>query len=279
MPVISLFCAMNYLTTENLTKSYADEYLFKDLTLGISKGQKVALVAANGTGKTTLMKILAGKEVQDAGTVTFRKGITIGFLEQEPDLNDEDTIWETLFKAENAMMTAVRRYELLIEDHGDQDLLQKAMDKMDSLQAWDYEARVKQILGKLGIHHLSQKIKELSGGQRKRVSMARVLIEEPELLIMDEPTNHLDLQMIEWLEDYLIDLNKTILLVTHDRYFLENVCNEIVELDRKKLYTYKGNYSYFIEKKQEREDRENSEIGKVRNLYRKELEWMRKMPR
>ncbi len=279
LPVFPYICAMNYLTTENLTKSFADEYLFKDLTLGISKGQKVALVAANGTGKTTLMKILAGKEIQDAGTVTFRKGITIGFLEQEPDLNDDDTIWETLFKAENAMMTAVREYELLIEDHGDQELLQKAMDKMDAMQAWDYEARVKQVLGKLGIHHLTQKINELSGGQRKRVAMARVLIEEPELLIMDEPTNHLDLQMIEWLEDYLIDLNKTILLVTHDRYFLENVCNEIYELDNGKLYTYKGNYSYFLEKKNDREERENTELGKAKNLYRKELEWMRKMPR
>jgi ABC transport system ATP-binding/permease protein len=274
---------MNYLSVEQLTKSYGDRVLFKNISFGISQGEKVALIAANGAGKSTLLRIIKGKEIPDSGSVVFRNGISVGFLDQNPDLNDTDTVIEALFKSKNPVMEAVREYELCVENAGEdeesQNKLHDAIERMEALKAWDYEARTKQILGKLGVHHFTQKIGTLSGGQKKRVALAKLLIEDPEFIILDEPTNHLDVEMIEWLESYLIGLNKTILLVTHDRYFLERITSQIIELDNEKLYTYKGNYGYFLEKKAERVQIANSEVDKAKNLYVRELDWMRRQPK
>jgi len=270
---------MNYLSVESLTKSYGDRVLFEDLTFGINKGQKVAFIAKNGTGKSTFLKILAGLEGYDSGNVIFRKDIKIGYLHQTPQFDDKHTISETIFKSESKEIEAIKEYESALLNSGDNDRMQKAFEKMDSLKAWDYEIRIKQILGQLNIHNLEQKVGELSGGQQKRIALAQVLIEEPDFIILDEPTNHLDLDMIEWLESYLSKENVTILMVTHDRYFLERVCNEIIELDEKTLFKYKGNYSYYLEKKQERIEIFEANVDKAKNLYRKELEWMRRMPK
>jgi ATP-binding cassette subfamily F protein uup len=270
---------MNYLSVENLTKSYGERILFENITFGIEKGQKVAFIAKNGTGKSTLLKILAGKEGYDSGSIVFRKGIKTEILQQTPDYNESLTIEQTIFKTPSEQVNAILEYEKALENPNDNERMQKAFEQMDALNAWDYEIRIKQILGQLQIHHLHQKIGELSGGQQKRIALAQVLIEEPDFIILDEPTNHLDLDMIEWLENYLSKENITLLMVTHDRYFLERVCNEIIELDNHTLYRYKGNYSYFLEKKQEREAIEGANIDKAKNLYRKELEWMRRMPK
>jgi ABC transport system ATP-binding/permease protein len=269
---------MNYLSAENISKSFGDKWLFKGITLGLSRGDKVALIGANGTGKTTLMTILAGLTPPDEGVVSTRKEIRVGYLDQAPDFDHELPIIEVLFAGKNPVAAAVKEYEraLLL---GDDAALSNAIELVDSLEAWDFEARVKEILGKLGLHDVDAKIGTLSGGQRKRVALAKVLIESPDLVILDEPTNHLDLSMVEWLENYLNTQNTTLLLVTHDRYFLDTVCNTIVELDNGNLYTYKGNYAYFLEKKTDREANEAAEIDKARNLYRKELDWIRRQPK
>lgn len=269
---------MNYLSAENISKSFGDKWLFKDLTIGLNRGDKVALIGANGTGKTTLMTILAGITPLDQGVVSVRKDIRVGYLDQAPDFDPQFPVMEVLFSGNNPVALAVKEYEqaLLLDD---EKRLTKAIERVDSLQGWDFEARVKEILGKLGVPDVEAKIGTLSGGQRKRVALAKVLIESPDLLILDEPTNHLDLSMVEWLENYLNTQNTTLLLVTHDRYFLDTVCNTIVELDNGNLYTYRGNYTYFLEKKAEREAVEAAEIDKARNLYRKELDWIRRQPK
>ena len=270
---------MNYLSVENLTKSYGDRVLFDNLTFGIEKGQKVAFIAKNGMGKSTLLKILIGEEGYDSGTIAFRNGIKLGFLPQSPNFDQEKTISEIIFKSDSEIKDAIKEYEEASADSSNIERLNTAFAKMEALNAWDYEARIKQVLGKLNIYNLEQKISELSGGQEKRVSLAQVLIEEPDFIILDEPTNHLDIEMIEWLEKFLTKENMSILMVTHDRYFLERVCNQIIELDNRELYSYKGNYAYFLQKKQEREEVLAANIDKAKNLFRKELEWMRRMPK
>ncbi|MCC2546665.1 ABC-F family ATP-binding cassette domain-containing protein [Hymenobacter sp. BT175] len=272
---------MNLLSGENLSKNYADRWLFRDLGFGLNQGQRVALVGINGTGKTTLLRILAGLEQPDTGLVSVRKGIRVAFLGQQPVFDEDMTVEETIFASQNDTLAAIRDYEHVVNDENHKpDDLQRVMEQMDALNAWDYEAQVKQILGRLGIlgELLNRQVRNLSGGQRKRVALARVLIEEPEVLILDEPTNHLDLDTIEWLENRLASPSLTLLMVTHDRYFLDKVANEIVEMDQGRVHRYQGNYSYFVEKKAEREQIEVAEVEKARNLLRKELEWMRRQP-
>jgi len=276
---------VNYLRAEHIAKSYGDRTLFQDLTISIEKGQRIALIAKNGTGKTNLLNILAQKDQSDAGTVLVSKDIKTAYLEQEPFIPENLTVYEALFNSNNELLQAVAAYEKALEhsetNHDDVAMagLQRCMEEMDRLQAWDYESRIRQILTKLAIHQYDQRAGSLSGGQKKRLALARLLINTPDLLIMDEPTNHLDIDMIEWLEGYLKSVDTTLLLVTHDRYFLDNVCNQIIELDQGKLYTYKGNYAYYLEKKAEREFREERETEKARNLMRKELEWIRRQPK
>ncbi|MEO5572360.1 MAG: ABC-F family ATP-binding cassette domain-containing protein [Bacteroidia bacterium] len=272
---------MNYLTTESLSKAYNETPLFENLNISLSANQKMALIASNGSGKTTLLRIIAGKEIADAGRVTMRNGITLGYLEQQPEFHPESAVMDCIFKSDHPVLHALGEYEKCLDegDKADPKLMQELIDKIDSLQAWDFENKAHEILGRLGIHDLEKKIKNLSGGQKKRVALAKLLVEEPDLLLLDEPTNHLDLDMIEWLENYLRSLNKTVLLVTHDRYFLDSVCDTISELDNGKLFTYTGNYKYFLEKKSERELQQASETDKAKNLYRKELDWMRRQPK
>lgn len=276
---------MNYLLIENLTKSFGAKEVFNNLTFGIEKGQKVALVARNGTGKTTLINIISGKDTAEEGKVVVRNGIRIGFLEQDPHFDPNHTVWQSIFQRSSNISDAIHQYENALKafevDKSDvnEEQLSKAMQQMDMLRAWDVEVRVKQILGKLKIYDTEQKLSQLSGGQLKRVALAAVLIDEPDMLIMDEPTNHLDIDMIEWLEDHLSGSNMTLLMVTHDRYFLDNVCTDVYELDNHKIYQYKGDYTYFLEKKAEREASAWSEVDKAKNLYYRELEWVRKMPR
>lgn len=274
---------MNYLSVENVSKSFNEKLLFSNISFGINQGQKVALVGLNGSGKSTLLKIITGEEQPDSGIVSFRNEIKVEFLGQNPHFNEEESVRESIFNSDNEVLSVIKDYEYLLEktihDPKSQDELQKIMEKMDRLNAWDYESQIKQILGKLGIYDLDQKVSSLSGGQKKRVALARVLIDRPDLLILDEPTNHLDLDVIEWLENYLATANLTLLLVTHDRYFLERITNEIFELDNGSIYRYKGNYTYFLEKKAEREQLEASEVDKAKNLMRKELEWMRRQPK
>jgi len=270
---------MNYLSAENISKNYNERWLFRGINFGILKGDKVALVGQNGTGKTTLMNILAGLVPSDEGTVSIRKGISVGYLFQSPTFDESLSVMDTLFTGESPANQAIKLYEKSQLHPEDMDLLSNALELMDKYQAWDYESRVKQILGKLGIHDIERKVSELSGGQRKRVAMAKVLIEEPDLMIFDEPTNHLDLETIEWLEQTLSAQNITVLLVTHDRYFLDRVCNNIVELENGNIHTYKGNYGYFLEKKAEREASEAASIDKAKNTLRTELEWMRRQPK
>ena len=270
---------MNYLSAENISKNYNERWLFRGINFGILKGDKVALVGQNGTGKTTLMNILAGLVPADEGTVSIRKGISVGYLFQSPTFDESLSVMDTLFTGESPANQAIKLYEKSQLHPEDMDLLSNALELMDKYQAWDYESRVKQILGKLGIHDIERKVSELSGGQRKRVAMAKVLIEEPDFMIFDEPTNHLDLETIEWLEQTLSAQNITVLLVTHDRYFLDRVCNNIVELENGNIHTYKGNYGYFLEKKAEREASEAASIDKAKNTLRTELEWMRRQPK
>jgi len=275
---------MNYLLAENLKKSFGEKLLFKNLTFGIDAGQKIAMIAKNGSGKTTLLNMLAGIDFPEEGKVVIRKGISVSYLQQNPELGEENTILEVVFNSENDYITAIRNYEqalinIKLSDSSENQLLfEAASSRMDALNAWDYETKIKEILTRFQIENLLQKVSELSGGQRKKVALAKALIEEVDLLLLDEPTNHLDIEMIEWLEDYLSKQKLSLLVVTHDRYFLDNVCQEILELDNGQLYRYKGNYSYFLEKKAEREHIESLETEKSRNIYRTELEWMRRMP-
>jgi ATP-binding cassette subfamily F protein uup len=272
--------AVNYLSAEDLSKSFNDRWLFKDITIGIGQGEKVALVGENGTGKSTLLKILTGQIKSDSGVVSMREGIKFGYLTQQPNVADILTVKEILFDDKNKVAQAVREYEdCLHHPEVSAERMQRALEKMEELNAWDYDAKVQEITGRLGITDLDQKFGELSGGQRKRIFLAQMLLTEPDLIIMDEPTNHLDLEAIEWLEKYLSGQNMTVLMVTHDRYFLDNVSKVVLELDRGKLYRYVGNYAYFLEKKQEREEMLKTEVSKARNLLKKELDWMRKQPR
>ncbi len=270
---------MNYLSVENISKSYGERTLFENISFGINKDQKVAFIAKNGTGKTTILNILNGKDEPDTGQVIMRKDIRIAFLSQVPDLDDNLTIEESIFASDNETLKVIREYEHALLDPDDQDAYQKAFDRMDQHQAWDFESQFKQILSRLKLDDLTLKVKGLSGGQKKRLALAMILISRPDLLIMDEPTNHLDLEMIEWLENYFAKESITLFMVTHDRYFLERVCNEIIELENGKFYQYKGNYSYYLEKKEQRIASENASIDKARNVFVKELEWMRRQPK
>lgn len=265
------------LQIENLTKSFGDLVLFQDMSFGISEGQRIGLIAKNGTGKSTLLNILAGKEGYDNGTISFRRDLRVGYLEQNPEYPQELTVLEACFHHGNQIVELIKEYERCIETDGNPGLAE-ILVRMDHEKAWEYEQKAKQILSQLKIRDFDQKIKHLSGGQLKRVALANTLITEPDLLILDEPTNHLDLDMTEWLEEYLRRTNLTLLMVTHDRYFLDRVCSEIMEIDNHQLYQYNGNYSYYLEKRQERMDAANSEIARANNLYRTELEWMRRMP-
>ncbi|WP_430613642.1 ABC-F family ATP-binding cassette domain-containing protein [Flavobacterium sp. JP2137] len=270
---------MNYLSVENLSKSYGARTLFEDLSFGINKDQKIAFVAKNGSGKTSILKIITGEDTPDTGQVVIRKGIRMAFLSQEPSLQDELSIEESIFASDNEILTVISAYEKALENPEDEVAYQKAFEQMDMHNAWDFETQYKQILFKLKLEDLKLKVKNLSGGQKKRLALAIILINRPDLLILDEPTNHLDLEMIEWLENYFAKENITLFMVTHDRFFLERVCNEIIELENGKLYQYKGNYSYYLEKKEERIAAENASIDKAQNLFVKELDWMRRQPK
>ena len=269
--------AAPYLQVDGLTKSFGDLVLFEGISFGIAEGQRIGLIAKNGTGKTTLLNILTGKESYDTGSVVFRRDLRVAYLEQDPAFPENLTVLEACFRSGNDITELIARYEKVMASE-DQAGLDSILQEMDLLKAWDYEQRVKQILSQLKIRNFDQKISELSGGQLKRVALANVLITEPELIILDEPTNHLDLDMTEWLEGYLQRARLSLLMVTHDRYFLDRVCNEIIEIDQQQLYQYKGNYSYYLEKRQERVDAQNSEIDRANNLLRKELDWMRRQP-
>ncbi len=269
---------ITYLQVENISKYWGELALFKDITFSISEGQKVAMIAKNGAGKSTLMDIIAGLETPDTGKLTLMNQGSIGYLRQNPDLNPEDTVLEAAFNAKGELIQAVKNYEKAIESH-DPKLLDSAIERMNVLNAWDFELRIKTILNQLKITNVNQQIKFLSGGQKKRVALAHILINEPDFLILDEPTNHLDLEMIEWLEKYLEKAKCTLFMVTHDRYFLDRVCNEILELDGNSMFRYKGNYSYYVEKREERVQAQNADIDRAKNLFRTELEWLRKMPK
>lgn len=271
---------MNYLSAENLSKAYGLKVLFQDMTFGINQGQKIALVGRNGCGKSSLLRILAGLDEPDKGTVSLRKGIRSEFLEQSPTFPGAETVFDAVFSGDDPVLQTVREYrQLAAGEVSDPERFQKIMDKMEAIQAWDYESRVEEILGKLGVHKLDQAVSELSGGQKKRVALARVLVHEPDFLILDEPTNHLDTDSIEWLENYLAASKLTLVLVTHDRYFLDRVCNEIMEIEFGQAFRYHGNYEHFLEKKSERQDKDNMDIARARNLLRKELEWLRRQPK
>jgi ATP-binding cassette subfamily F protein uup len=270
---------MNYLSIENISKSFGELELFSNISFGINKDQKIAFIAKNGTGKSTLLNIIAGLESSDTGQVVSRKGLKIEYLSQEDVLNDALTVEETIFDSDNETLKVIEEYEHALNNPEDEKAYQKAFEKMERLNAWDFETQYKQILFKLKLDDLSQKVGALSGGQRKRLALAIILIHKPDLLILDEPTNHLDLEMIEWLESYFEKEKITLFMVTHDRYFLERVCNEIVELDNGGFYTYKGNYSNYLQKKEERIEIEQATVDKAKNLFKKELEWMRRQPK
>ena len=270
---------MNYLSVQDLGKSYGVQTLFKGLNFGVDQGQKVALLARNGTGKTTILRALAGLEPPDTGEIVYRKGIQVAFLKQESDFRDAKTVFEAIYESENPILLAIRAYEAALLNPDDTNIFQKAFDQMDRMEAWDYEVKVKTILSKLKLDDLQQEVSILSGGQRKRLSLAKILIDQPDFLILDEPTNHLDLEMIEWLQEYLSKEQITLFIVTHDRYFLDAICNEILELEEGDLYRYKGNYTYYLEKKEERQAILQTNIDKAKNLYSKELEWMRRQPK
>ena len=276
-------CTMHYVSVKDLSKSYGIKPLFNDLSFHISEGDKIALVARNGAGKSTLLKIIAGKETGDEGNVWINKDVDVAFFEQEPKLIDGSTILDNIFHHAHPIISVIKDYEAAIDSGSEEDITH-TLAQMDDLGAWDFESKVHQILGKLNIHNLKQIVSTLSGGQRKRVALARTLIDigfehKHVLLVMDEPTNHLDVEMVEWLEHYLNKENNTLLMVTHDRYFLDSVCNVVLELENSQLYIHKGDYANFLEKKSAREESEIASVDKARNLYRKELEWMRKQPK
>ncbi|MBR6042159.1 MAG: ABC-F family ATP-binding cassette domain-containing protein [Paludibacteraceae bacterium] len=268
----------SYLQVEGLTKSFGQKVLFHDVSFGISEGERIAIVARNGAGKTTLMNIIAGSEPYDSGAISFKRDLVMGILPQDPHFPAGMNVLQACLHSNSDQVKAIARYEKALLQPENTEELNEAMADMDSLKAWDYETRIKQILGKLNIHDLEQKVDNLSGGQLKRVALANVLIMEPELLILDEPTNHLDLAMVEWLEDYISNSRMALLMVTHDRYFLDRVCSHILEIDNQQLYSYHGNYTYYLEKRQERLEQQNAELARANNLYRKELDWMRRQP-
>ena len=265
------------LQIENISKSFGDLVLFNDISFTIEERQRIGLIACNGKGKSTLLKVIAGEEPYEGGKITLRNDLRVGYLEQEPDFDGDLTVIEACMQRSSEKASVIARYEQAIanDDHSG---LQHLMEEMDRLEAWDYENRAKQVLTKLKITNVNQPVKELSGGQKKRVALAAVLIEQPDLMILDEPTNHLDLEMVEWLEEYLSRMSGSLLMVTHDRYFLDNVCNEIIEIDDRRVYRYKGNYSYFLQKREERLQNLAAETARARNLMRKELDWMRRQP-
>lgn len=265
------------LQVENLTKSFGDLVLFEDISFGMSEGQRIGLIAKNGSGKSTLLNILSGKEGYDRGVISFRRDLQVGYLEQSPYYPEELTVLEACFHHGNPIVELIKEYERCMDADGHPSL-DDILLRMEHAKAWDYEQKIKQILSQLKIRDFGQQIKFLSGGQLKRVALANALITNPDLLILDEPTNHLDLDMTEWLEDYLRRTNITLLMVTHDRYFLDRVCSEIMEIDNCTIYQYKGNYSYYLEKRQERIEARTAEVERANNLYRTELEWMRRMP-
>jgi ATP-binding cassette subfamily F protein uup len=258
---------MNYLSVESISKSFGERVLFDNISFGINKDQKIAFIAKNGSGKTTIMNIINGFDEPDTGQVVVRKNIKMSFLSQNPNLQDELTIEESIFASDNEILKVIGRYEKALQNPDNEEAYQAAFDEMDHWNAWDFETQFKQILFKLKLEDFSLKVKNMSGGQKKRLSLAIILINRPDLLILDEPTNHLDLEMIEWLESYFAKENITLFMVTHDRFFLERVCNEIVELENGKLYQYKGNYSYYLQKKEERIASENASIDKAQNLF------------
>ncbi len=270
---------MNLLSVEQISKSYGDLVLFEDLSFGLNSGQKVALIAKNGSGKTSILNIISGADVPDTGMVNFRKGIRTSYLAQEPELDEEKTIEESIFDSDNEILEVIHNYEKALKNPEEESKYQKAFEAMERHQAWDFETQYKQILFKLKLEDLDLKVKNLSGGQRKRLALANALLNKPDLIILDEPTNHLDLEMIEWLEDYFAKEKISLFMVTHDRYFLERVCNQILELDEGILYPYSGNYSYFLEKKEMRLQQEAVELHKSKQLYKKELSWMRRQPK
>ena len=276
---------MNYLQVDNLSKAYGEKVLFRNISFSIDKGQKVALIARNGTGKSSLMHILAGLEAPDSGNIITRKDLRIGYLQQNPKLDETKTILDTIFSTGTSLMKVIHDYEFALDQvkHNpgteSDNLLNHSISEMDASGAWDYETRAREILGQFAINDLSQPVSKLSGGQRKKIALARTLLDSPDLLLMDEPTNHLDFEMIEWLEDYLSREALSLLLVTHDRYFLDNVCDVILEMDQNSIFAYKGNYSYYLEKKEARQQAEEMSTEKAKNLYRTELEWIRRMPK
>ncbi|WP_417360982.1 ABC-F family ATP-binding cassette domain-containing protein [Galbibacter sp.] len=270
---------MNYLSVENVAKSYGERILFSDISFGINKDQKIAFIAKNGTGKTSLLNIITGGDTPDSGQVVSRNGIRISYLPQVPDLNENLSVEETIFASDNNILKTIQQYEHALENPEDADAYQKAFEQMEIKNAWDFETQYKLILSQLKLDDLHQRVKNLSGGQKKRLALATILLNTPDLLVLDEPTNHLDLEMIEWLEQYFAKENITLFMVTHDRYFLERVCNEIVELENGQIYQYKGSYSYYLEKKEARVQAEQASVDKAKNLYSKELDWMRRQPK
>ena len=270
---------MNLLTVEGISKAYGERVIFEPLSFGVSKGQKIALIAKNGSGKTTILKIIAQQDTPDSGQVNFRKGTQISYLPQDPALDPEKTVEEIILESGNQVLEVIADYEEALQNPEDTERYQKAFEAMEQHQAWDFESQYKQLLSKLKLDNLSLKASALSGGQKKRVALCIALLEKPDLLILDEPTNHLDLEMIEWLEAYFIKEKLTLLMVTHDRYFLERVCNEIIELDNGKLFSYKGSYSYFLEKRAARIEQLETEAHKAKRHFTKELEWMRRQPK
>jgi len=270
---------VNYLSVENISKSYGERVLFDNISFGINKDQKIAFIAKNGTGKSTILNIITGRDESDTGQIVKRKELSVSFLSQEDIFDETLTIEQTIFASDNKILKITQQYEKALENPDDSEAFQKAFDLMDQHNAWDFETQYKQILFKLKLENLDQKVSLLSGGQKKRLALATILISKPDLLILDEPTNHLDLEMIEWLEAYFKKESITLFMVTHDRFFLERVCNEIIELENGQLYSYKGNYSYYLEKKEARVTAANTEIGKAKNLFKKELDWMRRQPK
>ena len=275
---------MNYLSAENISKIYGEKLLFKNVNFGINQGERVGLIGINGCGKSTFLKILAGIEIGDSGIISLRKGVTLGYLGQNPTFNEEANVFDNVFTANHPIINLIREYENHLNADKNQpqyeEKLHQLVEQMTLQHAWEYENRIKEIISRLGLGDMMQKmVSTLSGGQRKRVAMARILIEEPQLLILDEPTNHLDLETIEWLEDLIHNRFETLIIVTHDRYFLDKVTNQILEIDKGETYKYKGDYGYFLEKKAEREQMRDAEIEKARNLMRKELDWIRRQPK
>jgi ATP-binding cassette subfamily F protein uup len=270
---------LNYLTVEDISKSYGELTLFENISFSVHKDQKIAFVAKNGTGKTSILNILSSDDVADSGTITYRKDIKVSFLSQDPKFDNALTVEDTILSGDNLILNIISNYEKALLNPDDTETYQTAFEAMERHQAWDFETLYKQILFKLKLENLNQKVSTLSGGQKKRLALAKALINKPDLLILDEPTNHLDLEMIEWLEDFFAKENITLFMVTHDRYFLERVCNEIIELDEGELYSYKGNYSYYLEKRDARIEREAVETNKAKQLFKKELSWMRRQPK